>query len=81
MVNWIAGHDFGRKFKALVSHDGVYSTLEHYGSDELFFMQRDFNGTLWNNRENYERYDPARFAINWATPMVCFPHCNTETWV
>jgi dipeptidyl aminopeptidase/acylaminoacyl peptidase len=37
MVNWIQGHDFGRKFKALVTHDGVFSTLNQYSSEELFF--------------------------------------------
>jgi dipeptidyl aminopeptidase/acylaminoacyl peptidase len=46
--------------------------LNQYGSEELWFPQHDFNGTLWNNRENYERWDPARFAINWATPEVYF---------
>ncbi|KAI5859088.1 dipeptidyl-peptidase [Tricharina praecox] len=70
MINWIQGQPFGRKFKALVCHDGVYSTLDHYHSEELFFMQHDFNGTLWNDRENYERFDPTRFAINWATPQL-----------
>ncbi|KAF8540673.1 dipeptidyl aminopeptidase [Trichophaea hybrida] len=70
MVNWIQGKDFGRKFKAMVSHDGIFSTLNAYASDHLWFFQRDFNGTLWNNRANFERYDPARYAINWATPQL-----------
>jgi len=25
MVNWIQGHPLGRKFKALVTHDGIFS--------------------------------------------------------
>jgi len=70
MVNWIQGQPFGRRFKALVCHDGVFSTLSHYSTDELFFIQHDFNGTLWNNRANYERFDPARFTANWATPQL-----------
>jgi dipeptidyl aminopeptidase/acylaminoacyl peptidase len=25
MVNWLNGHDLGRRFKALVCHDGIFS--------------------------------------------------------
>lgn len=70
MVNWIQGHDLGRKFKALVCHDGVFSTLNQYASEELFFPIHDFGGELWTNREGYERWDPARFAGNWQTPQL-----------
>ncbi len=68
MVNWIQGHDLGREFQALVTHNGVTSTLNQYTTEELWFMQRDFNGTLWDNRDNYERYDPIRYAKEFATP-------------
>jgi dipeptidyl aminopeptidase/acylaminoacyl peptidase len=70
MINWIQGHDFGRKFKALETHDGVFSTLNQYSSEELWFTHHDFAGTLWDHRENYERWDPARFTENWQTPHL-----------
>jgi dipeptidyl aminopeptidase/acylaminoacyl peptidase len=70
MVNWIQGHPLGRKFKALVTHDGVFSTLNQYASEELFFPHHDFGGTLWDNREGYEKWDPARFTGEWATPHL-----------
>lgn len=70
MVNWIQGQELGRRFKALVCHDGVFSTLNQYASEELFFPIHDFGGTLWENREGYERWDPARFAGDWATPQL-----------
>jgi hypothetical protein len=41
MTNWIQGHDLGRKFKALVTHDGVTSTLSNYASEELWFIEHD----------------------------------------
>lgn len=68
MVNWIQGHALGREFKALVTHDGSTSTLNQYATEELWFMQRDFNGTLWDDRENYERWDPIAYAAEFATP-------------
>ncbi|TVY73480.1 Dipeptidyl-peptidase [Lachnellula suecica] len=70
MVNWIQGHPLGRKFKALVTHDGVFSTLNQYSSEELFFPHHDFSGTLWENRENYEKWDPAAHLKHWATPHL-----------
>lgn len=70
MVNWIQGHPLGRKFKALVTHDGVFSTLNQFSSEELFFPRHDFAGTLWENRENYEKWDPAKHLNNWATPHM-----------
>jgi dipeptidyl aminopeptidase/acylaminoacyl peptidase len=70
MINYIQGKPLGRKFKALVCHDGVFSTLNQYSSEELYFPQHDFEGTLWNNRDNYERWDPARLVKNWATPQM-----------
>lgn len=73
MVNWVQGHDLGRKFRALVCHDGVFSTLNQYASEELFFPIHDFGGALWENRAGYEKWDPARFAGEWRTPqLVCF---------
>ncbi|KAI6511779.1 hypothetical protein MCOR14_008601 [Pyricularia oryzae] len=70
MINWIQGHPLGRKFKALVCHDGVFSTLNQYASEELFFPLHDFGGTLWENREGYEKWDPAKFTGEWATPQL-----------
>ncbi|KAL1843736.1 hypothetical protein VTJ49DRAFT_117 [Mycothermus thermophilus] len=70
MINWIQGQPLGRKFKALVCHDGVFSTLNQWATEELFFPIHDFEGTLYENRAAYEKWDPARFANEWATPEL-----------
>ncbi|KAK4129285.1 hypothetical protein N657DRAFT_609457 [Parathielavia appendiculata] len=70
MINWIQGHPLGRKFKALVCHDGVFSTLNQWCTEELFFPIHDFEGTLYDNRAAYEKWDPARFVAEWATPQL-----------
>ncbi|CAK7205643.1 hypothetical protein SEUCBS139899_008422 [Sporothrix eucalyptigena] len=70
MINWIQGQPLGRRFQALVCHDGVFSTLNQYASEELFFPLHDFGGTLWENREGYEKWDPAKHTGNWSTPML-----------
>ncbi|KAI1661443.1 dipeptidyl peptidase [Daldinia decipiens] len=70
MINWIQGHPLGRKFKALVCHDGIFSTMSNWSTEELFFPSHDFGGTLWENRDGYARWDPAASAANWATPQL-----------
>jgi dipeptidyl aminopeptidase/acylaminoacyl peptidase len=45
MTNWIQGHDLGREFKALVTHDGSTDTLAQYTTEELWFMQHDVSIT------------------------------------
>lgn len=41
MINWVQGSPLGRKFKALVSHDGVFVADAMIATEELWFMQHD----------------------------------------
>ncbi|EEY18759.1 dipeptidyl-peptidase V [Verticillium alfalfae VaMs.102] len=70
MINWIQGNELGRKFKALVCHDGVFSTLNQWSTEELFFPLHDFGGPIWENRATYEKWDPATKLANWSTPQL-----------
>ncbi|KAI0136521.1 prolyl oligopeptidase [Xylariales sp. AK1849] len=70
MVNWIQGHPLGRKFRALVCHDGIFSTMSDWQTEELFFIIHEMGGTLWDAREMYEKWDPAAFTGAWATPQL-----------
>ncbi|KAF1959314.1 dipeptidyl-peptidase-like protein V precursor [Byssothecium circinans] len=70
MMNWIQGHDLGRKFKALVTHDGVFSMTSQLASEELYFPFHDLGGPLWSNSSSWSQWDPSRFADNWATPHL-----------
>ncbi|KAF1836694.1 dipeptidyl-peptidase-like protein V precursor [Decorospora gaudefroyi] len=70
MMNWIQGHPLGRQFKALVTHDGVFSMSGQMASEELYFPFHDLKGTLWNNPEGWAQWDPSRFTQDWATPHL-----------
>jgi dipeptidyl aminopeptidase/acylaminoacyl peptidase len=70
MMNWIQGQPLGRKFKALVTHDGVYSIASQQASEELYFPEHEFGGKWWNNQEEWLRYDPAKYTQNWSTPHL-----------
>ena len=74
MVNWIQGHDLGRKFKALVCHDGVFSSKYELATDELYFINHEFLGP-WDpssskSRKGWSEYDPAEHTDAWATPQL-----------
>jgi dipeptidyl aminopeptidase/acylaminoacyl peptidase len=73
MVDWLLGHntDPRVKFKAFVSHAGVYN-LESMATatEELWFVNWDFKGMPWENPVNYNRWSPHKFAKNFATPTL-----------
>jgi dipeptidyl aminopeptidase/acylaminoacyl peptidase len=73
MVDWILGHnnDPRFRFKALVSHAGVYNLTSMYGAtEELWFPEWEFKGTPWANRAMYERWSPHMFVQNFRTPTL-----------
>ena len=60
MANWIATHN-GR-FKAIISHAGVYDKVAMYATDELWFEEHDMQGTPWSNPESYHKWAPVTYA-------------------
>ncbi len=73
MVDWILGHntDPRFKFKALVSHAGVYN-LESMATatEEIWFVNWEFKGMPWENPIHYNRWSPNKFAKNFSTPTL-----------
>ncbi|KAJ2306955.1 dipeptidylpeptidase [Coemansia sp. RSA 2706] len=70
-INWINGHS--TRFKALVNHDGMFSTIStYYSTEELYFPETEFEGAPFDPkaRENYERWSPERYVQNWKTPTL-----------
>jgi dipeptidyl aminopeptidase/acylaminoacyl peptidase len=69
MINWIAGQT--DRFKALVSHDGVFDLVSMYGStEELWFPEWEFGGPYWSNPEGYARHNPRDFVKGFKTPTL-----------
>lgn len=70
MMNWIQGHPLGRRFNALVTHDGVTNSLADYATEELWFINHDEAGTFTspNETSTYYRWNPILYYENWATP-------------
>lgn len=69
MVDWILGHT--NRFKALVSHAGVYDLRSEFGdTEELWFPLWEFQGTPWDNPEMYARWSPNHFVKEFRTPTL-----------
>lgn len=70
MMNWIQGHPLGRRFNALVTHDGVVNSLANYATEELWFINHDYTGTFTspNASSTYYEWNPVLYYENWATP-------------
>lgn len=72
MAAWVGSHT-GR-FKAIIAHAAVYDLESMYGAtEELWFPEWEFKGVPWQNRAEYERWSPHRFAGEYGkfkTPML-----------
>lgn len=75
MINWLSTQT--DRFKALVSHCGVWNLESMYGStEEIWFPEWEFGGTPWNNRELYQKWSPHQFAENIKTPILVIHGAN-----
>jgi len=69
MIDWILGHT--QRFKALISHDGVYNLTSEFGAtEELWFPLWEYGGTPWDKPENYAKWSPNNFAQEFRTPTL-----------
>lgn len=60
LADWIDTHT-GR-FKAIISHAGVYDKVSMYATEELWFEEHDMQGTPWTNPESYHKWAPVTYA-------------------
>jgi dipeptidyl aminopeptidase/acylaminoacyl peptidase len=68
-VFYLAGIHGGR-FKAFISHNGMFDFTSWYGStEELWFPDKDIEGPYWNTPKSYQ-YSPHLRVQNWDTPIL-----------
>jgi dipeptidyl aminopeptidase/acylaminoacyl peptidase len=60
MADWLATHT--DRFKAIVSHAGVYDKTSMFATEELWFEEHDMKGTPWSAPENYKKWSPSTYA-------------------
>ena len=68
MASWIEGHT--DRFACIVNHAGVYNLLSQYASDVTQGRAQSMGGEPWDRIEGIDRYNPARAARGFRTPML-----------
>jgi dipeptidyl aminopeptidase/acylaminoacyl peptidase len=62
MADWLATHT--DRYKAIISHAGVYDKVSMYATEELWFEEHDLQGTPWGTPENYKKWAPSTYAAD-----------------
>jgi dipeptidyl aminopeptidase/acylaminoacyl peptidase len=68
LVCWIAGNT--DRFRCLVNHAGVFDLIAEYGSDITQGRHQAYGGEPWDRLDSIDRWNPARFARGFTTPML-----------
>jgi len=74
-VYYLAGIHGGR-FKAFISHSGMFDFTSWYGStEELWFADKDLEGPYWRGSKSY-KFSPHLMVENWDTPIMIITGAN-----
>lgn len=74
-VFYLAGIHGGR-FKAFISHCGIFNFVSEYGStEEMWFVNKDYEGPYWDNPKSY-RFSPHLRIADWDTPILIITGAN-----
>ena len=69
MIDWTLGHT--TRFKALVSHDGVFDLAsEARETEELWFPLWEFRGMPSDSPEVYNKWSPSNYTREFKTPTL-----------
>jgi dipeptidyl aminopeptidase/acylaminoacyl peptidase len=68
MASWIEGHT--DRFNCIVNHAGVYDLMSQYASDVTQGRAQSMGGEPWDGIETIDRWNPARHAKGFNTPML-----------
>ncbi len=69
MIDWLLGHT--QRFKALISHAGVYDLRSEAGAtEELWFPLWEFHGMPWDDPDLYAKWSPSTYVKDFHTPTL-----------
>lgn len=74
-VNFLAGHNEGKRFKAFISHCGIFNFEQMYlTTEEMWFVNWDLGGPYWDKsnvvaQRSYS-FSPHLFVEKWNAPML-----------
>lgn len=69
LVNWLQGTT--TRFKCFVSHAGLINLESQWGtSDVIYHREVNNGGPVWEQGEVWRTQNPARYAVNFKTPVL-----------
>ena len=70
-VFWLAGNH-NKRFKAFISHNGVYNMESMLATEEIFFYQHENQGFPWDlpKPKAYTQFSPSNYVGKWDTPIL-----------
>ena len=70
-VFWLEGHH-QKRFKAFISHCGVFNLESMMATEELFFHIHEYTAEYWRSPQplSYSRFSPNKFVQDWDTPIL-----------
>lgn len=70
IINWMQGHEFGRRLKAFVTYDGIFNMMTQLASDTQSLLIHDMKGPPWTSLAEWQKWDPAQHTAHWKTPHL-----------
>ncbi|KAH9888156.1 prolyl oligopeptidase [Xylariomycetidae sp. FL2044] len=74
LTNWVQGQPLADRFKAMVSHAGIFNTPSFFLQTDLCDPEEHFGGAsfLWENPKGLRKHNPAHPDLlrKWKTPML-----------
>jgi dipeptidyl aminopeptidase/acylaminoacyl peptidase len=74
MMDWFAVNEISKRFKCIISHEGVWDFDSMWGTtDELWFDEYEHGGLPWEVPGKYAEFSPHKKAANlgkYKTPML-----------
>jgi len=68
MIDWILGHT--QRFKALISHAGVYDLESEFGATRNFGSRCGNSRHAWDKPETYAKWSPNKYVPDFHTPTL-----------
>jgi dipeptidyl aminopeptidase/acylaminoacyl peptidase len=70
-VYWLAGNH-NKRFKAFISHNGVFDMKSMIATEEQFFYEHENKGYWWENPslKAYSTFSPIDYISKWDTPIL-----------
>jgi pre-mRNA-splicing helicase BRR2 len=67
---WVAGQPLAKKFKTLVSHDGIFTMPSMLAADVATGLDLEVGAHYWDDLSKWDAQDPSRSVDEWTQPML-----------